>query len=107
MNKKQETQWRRATPSMAGNVSSRSDTSAGREATIILDYCNFSDHNSRNYKGLLKIVGNIFQPGMTNAQLLDRGGHGEQINSQNLEDTQVGYISQKYTLDKYSLEKYT
>ena len=30
-----------------------------------------------------------------------------EINSQNLEDTQVGYISQKYTLDKYSLEKYT
>ena len=63
---------------MGENVSSRSDTSAGREATIILDYCNFSDHNSRNYKGLLKIVGNIFQPGMTNAQLLDRGGHGKQ-----------------------------
>ena len=30
-----------------------------------------------------------------------------QINSQSLEDTQVGYISQKYTLDKYTLEKYT
>ena len=29
------------------------------------------------------------------------------INSQSLEDTQVGYISQKYTLDKYTLEKYT
>ena len=28
-----------------------------------------------------------------------------QINSQSLEDTQVGYISQKYTLDKYTLEK--
>ena len=27
------------------------------------------------------------------------------INSQRLEDTQVGYISQKYTLDKYTLEK--
>ena len=28
------------------------------------------------------------------------------INSQSLEDTQVGYISQKYTLlDKYTLEK--
>ena len=31
----------------------------------------------------------------------------EEINSQSLEDTQVGYISQKYTLDKYTLEKYT
>ena len=31
----------------------------------------------------------------------------EKINSQSLEDTQVGYISQKYTLDKYTLEKYT
>ena len=30
-----------------------------------------------------------------------------QINSQSLEDTQVGYISQKYTLDKYTLEKKT
>ena len=30
-----------------------------------------------------------------------------EINSQSLEDTQVGYISQKYTLDKYTLEKYT
>ena len=29
------------------------------------------------------------------------------INLQSLEDTQVGYISQKYTLDKYTLEKYT
>ena len=29
------------------------------------------------------------------------------INSQSLEDTQVGYISQKYTLDKYTLEEYT
>ena len=29
------------------------------------------------------------------------------INSQSLEDTQVGYISQKYTLDNYTLEKYT
>ena len=26
---------------------------------------------------------------------------------QSLEDTQVGYISQKYTLDKYTLEEYT
>ena len=31
----------------------------------------------------------------------------EKINSQSLEDTQVGYISQKYTLDNYILEKYT
>ena len=31
----------------------------------------------------------------------------EKINSQSLEDTQVGYISQKYTLDNYTLEKYT
>ena len=30
-----------------------------------------------------------------------------EINSQSLEDTQVGYISQKYTLDKYTLEEYT
>ena len=29
------------------------------------------------------------------------------INSQSLEDTQVRYISQKYTLDNYTLEKYT
>ena len=29
------------------------------------------------------------------------------INSQSLEDTQVGYISQEYTLYKYTLEKYT
>ena len=29
------------------------------------------------------------------------------INSQSLQDMQVGYISQKYTLDNYSLEKYT
>ena len=28
-------------------------------------------------------------------------------NSQSLEDTQVGYISQEYTLYKYTLEKYT
>ena len=28
-------------------------------------------------------------------------------NSQSLEDTQVGYISQKYTLDKYTLKEYT
>ena len=31
----------------------------------------------------------------------------QEINSQSLEDTQVGYISQKYTLDNYTLEKYT
>ena len=31
----------------------------------------------------------------------------EKINWQSLEDTQVGYISQKCTLDKYTLEKYT
>ena len=30
-----------------------------------------------------------------------------EINSQSLEDKQVGYISQKYTLDKYTLEEYT
>ena len=29
------------------------------------------------------------------------------INSQSIEDTQVGYISQKYTLDQYTLEEYT
>ena len=29
-----------------------------------------------------------------------------QINSQSLEDMQVGYIPQKYTLDNYTLEKY-
>ena len=29
------------------------------------------------------------------------------INSQSLDDTQVGYISQKYTLDDYISEKYT
>ena len=29
------------------------------------------------------------------------------INSQSSEDTQVGYILQKYTLDNYSSEKYT
>ena len=29
------------------------------------------------------------------------------INLQSLEDTQVGYISQKYNLEKYTLEKYT
>ena len=28
------------------------------------------------------------------------------INSQSLEDTQVGYILQKYTLDNYTLGKY-
>ena len=28
------------------------------------------------------------------------------INSQSLEDTQVGYILQKYTFDIYTLEKY-
>ena len=31
----------------------------------------------------------------------------EEINSQSLEDTQVGYISQKYTLDKNTSEKCT
>ena len=30
----------------------------------------------------------------------------EEMNSQSLEDTQVGYILQKYTLDKYAFEKY-
>ena len=30
-----------------------------------------------------------------------------QINSQSLEDTQVGYIPQKYILDKYTFDKYT
>ena len=29
-----------------------------------------------------------------------------QINSQSLEDTQFWYISQKYTYDNYTLEKY-
>ena len=29
----------------------------------------------------------------------------KKINSQSLEDTQVGYISQKYTFSKYTLEK--
>ena len=29
------------------------------------------------------------------------------LNSQSFEDTQVEYISQKYTLDQYTLEKYT
>ena len=29
----------------------------------------------------------------------------ERINSQSLEDTQVGYILQKYTLDSYTLER--
>ena len=32
---------------------------------------------------------------------------GSWINLQSLEDTQVGYISQKYTLDMYTLRKYT
>ena len=32
---------------------------------------------------------------------------GWEINLQSLEDTQVGYISQKYTLEKFTLEKYT
>ena len=31
--------------------------------------------------------------------------HPFKINSQSLEDTQVGYISQKYTLDKYTMER--
>ena len=31
----------------------------------------------------------------------------KKINSQSLEDTQVGYILQEYTLYKYTLEKYT
>ena len=30
-----------------------------------------------------------------------------EINSQRLEDTQVGYITQKYTLEKYPLVEYT
>ena len=30
-----------------------------------------------------------------------------QINWQSLEDTQVGYVPQKYTLNKHTLEKYT
>ena len=30
-----------------------------------------------------------------------------EIDSQSLEDMQVGYILQKYTLDNYILEKYT
>ena len=30
-------------------------------------------------------------------------GSAVKINSQSLEDTQVGYILQKYTLDKYTL----
>ena len=34
-------------------------------------------------------------------------GQQQGINSQSLEDTQVGYISQEYTLYKYTLEKYT
>ena len=34
-------------------------------------------------------------------------GQQQGINSQSLEDTQVGYISQKYTLDQYTLEEYT
>ena len=38
---------------------------------------------------------------------LSKGSSPIKINSQSLEDTQVGYISQKYTLDKYSLEEYT
>ena len=29
----------------------------------------------------------------------------EEINSQSLEDTQVGYILQKYSLDKYTSEQ--
>ena len=35
----------------------------------------------------------------------DPGEISFQINSQSLEDTQVGYVSQKYILDKYTLEK--
>ena len=33
----------------------------------------------------------------------DENKHHEKINSQSLEDTQVGYISQKYSFDKYTL----
>ena len=32
----------------------------------------------------------------------DENKHHEKINSQSLEDTQVGYISQEYTLEKYT-----
>ena len=32
----------------------------------------------------------------------DKNKHHEKINSQSLEDTQVGYISQEYTLEKYT-----
>ena len=31
--------------------------------------------------------------------------YSKRINLQSLEDMQVGYISQKYTLDKYTLER--
>ena len=37
----------------------------------------------------------------------DKKRKRNKINSQSLEDTQVGYISQKYILDNYTLEKYT
>ena len=35
------------------------------------------------------------------------GGNRPKTFDLTLEDTQVGYISQKYTLDKYTLEEYT
>ena len=37
----------------------------------------------------------------------DKGSPPWEINSQSLEDTQVGYISQQNTLDKHTLEKNT
>ena len=43
-------------------------------------------------------------------EFIDNSCHDKlkkKINLQSLEDTQVGYISQKYTLDNYTLEKYT
>ena len=53
--------------------------------------------NLRLFQNTVKLLDNLF--------LSKKAEIGKWINSQSLEDTQVGYISQKYTLDKYTLEK--
>ena len=39
--------------------------------------------------------------------MLEKKAFDFKINSQSLEDMQVGYISQKYAWDNYTLEKYS
>ena len=61
-------------------------------------HCDFKVWFAFKFQEFYSITGTVLGWGK------GKGGFSSGINSQSLEDTQVGYISQKYTLDNYTLK---